>query len=105
MRRRFTALMRVWAWALAPVAVALAVLACAQRETPRHVRAERATDLPRDVLFYPHVLYGGDSAYLVEGRWYRPGASGWVVFTEEPLELEMLRHTLEPEPPTLWGSR
>ena len=49
------------------------------------------------MLFYPHVIYGGDAAYLVEGRWYRPGADGWVVYTEEPLELEIVRHALETE--------
>ena len=57
---------------------------------------------PSDVLFYPHVLYGGDDAYLVDGKWYRPGVSGWVVFTREPLELELLRQTLEPPRPSSW---
>jgi hypothetical protein len=99
---RLAALMRHPAAWLAPLALAFAAFACARREAPRHARAEQATDLPRDVLFYPHVLYGGDSAYLVEGRWYRPGADGWDVFTEEPLELEVVRHTLEPERATPW---
>jgi hypothetical protein len=103
MDRRFAALMRLWAYALAPFALALAAYACAKDEPPRHVRTERATDLPRDVLFYPHVLYGGDAAYLAEGKWYRQGVAGWVVFTEEPLELETLRHTLEPERTSLFG--
>jgi hypothetical protein len=96
MDRRLTALMRLWACALAPFALALAAYACEKPDSVRHVRAERATDLPRDVLFYPHVLYGGDAAYLAEGKWYRPGVDGWVVFTEEPLELEVLRRALEP---------
>jgi hypothetical protein len=103
MHRPFTALMRLWACAIAPFALALVGYACAKHEAPRHVLAEHATDLPRDVLFYPHVFYGGDAAYLVDGRWYRPGENGWVVFTEEPVELEMLRHTLEPERAALWG--
>jgi hypothetical protein len=103
MLRRTAVLLAQPAVWLAPFALALAVFACARREAPRHARAEQATDLPRDVLFYPHVLYGGDAAYLVEGRWYRPGADGWVVFTEEPLELELVRHALEPERATFWG--
>jgi hypothetical protein len=97
MDRRLAALMRLWACALAPFALALAAYACVKEEPPRHVRTEPATDLPRDVLFYPHVLYGGDDAFLAEGKWYRQGVDGWVVFTEEPLELEMLRRTLEPQ--------
>jgi hypothetical protein len=70
--------------------------ACARREPPRHVWVERVTAVPRDVAFYPHVLYGGDDVYLVDGRWYRPGAEGWVVFTREPVELEMVRRAAEP---------
>jgi hypothetical protein len=50
-------------------------------------------DVPPDIAFYPHVYYGGD-AYLVEGKWFRPGADGWVMFTDEPLELELLRRSL-----------
>jgi hypothetical protein len=102
MRRRFAVLLRCRAAWLAPFVLALAA-GCSRREASRHVRAEQATDLPRDVLFYPHVIYGGDAAYLVEGRWYRPGADGWVVYTEEPLELEIVRRTLEPERRSLWG--
>ena len=100
---RSTALFRWVLGAAAIPIVVLAVWACARPAPARHVRAERATDLPRDVVFYPHVLYGGDAAYLVDGKWYRPGVDGWVVFTEEPLELETLRHTLEPEHPSLLG--
>ncbi len=96
MHRRSSMLMCAAGGAPALLAAALALAGCLGREPPRHVRAERATDLPRDVLFYPHVLYGGDNAYLVDGRWYRPAADGWVVFTEEPVELETLRRTLEP---------
>lgn len=103
MLRRFTALIRNPAAFIATIALALAAYACARHEPIRHARAERATDLPRDVLFYPHVIYGGDAAYLVEGRWYRPGTEGWVVFTEEPVELEMMRHSLEPRQASLWG--
>jgi hypothetical protein len=60
---------------------------------------ERASPVPSDVFFYGHVLYGGDDAFLVDGRWYRPAADGWRVFTQEPLELELLRTTLDAEVP------
>jgi hypothetical protein len=60
---------------------------------------DRASPVPSDVFFYGHVLYGGDDAFLVEGRWYRPAADGWRVFTEEPLELELLRRALDDKPP------
>ena len=61
----------------------------------RDVSAEPTPSVPTDVVFYPHVLYGGDDAYLVEGRWYRPQVNGWAVFTREPLELAMIRRSLE----------
>jgi hypothetical protein len=83
--------------ALMPFALALAVPACGTREPPRRVHTESTAHVPGDLLYYAHVLYGGETAYLVEGRWYRPGSNGWVVFDQEPLELEMLRRTLESE--------
>ena len=67
------------------------------------VVAEPTPRVPSDVLFYAHVLYGGDDAYLVEGHWFRPGASGWEVFTEEPVELAMIRESLEaPQSASRW---
>ena len=81
---------------LAVLAAALGVGACHTAAPERHVRADRAEAVPSDIVFYPHVLYGGDAAYLVDDKWYRPDADGWVVFTEEPLELELLRKALEP---------
>lgn len=49
----------------------------------------------------PRVLYGGDWARLVEGRWYYPTKGGWVVFLEEPIELHRERDTTAIEqPPT-----
>ncbi len=57
--------------------------------------AEPTPTVPTDVVFYTHVLYGGDDAYLVDGQWFRPAASGWVVFTKEPLELALIRRSLE----------
>ena len=59
------------------------------------VVAEPTSSVPTDVVFYGHVLYGGDDAYLVDGRWYRPGVHGWQVFTSEPPELAMVRRSLE----------
>ncbi len=96
MERRTPALIRAAAGFFAGSALVLAACGCGQSEAPRHVRIEPATNLPSDVEFYGHVLYGGEAAYLVDGKWYRPGADGWVVFTEEPVELELLRKTLEP---------
>jgi hypothetical protein len=67
------------------------------------VVAEPTPKVPTDVVFYPHVLYGGDDAYLVEGQWFRPGISGWEVFTEEPVELAMIRQsTLAPHTASHW---
>jgi hypothetical protein len=84
-------------FALGVCALPLAVASCDDATAKRHSRtiADRAAAVPSDIVFYPHVLYGGDDAYLVEGRWYRPASEGWRVFTEEPLELELLRKTLE----------
>ena len=71
---------------------------CARgRERSADVVAEPTPSVPSDVVFYAHVLYGGDSAYLVDGRWFRPGATGWLVFTKEPLELALVRETIESE--------
>jgi hypothetical protein len=95
--------------ALAWIALALpllpfATIGCEDGEANRHGRTagstgatESASRVPSDVFFYGHVFFGGDDAYLVEGRWYRPAAEGWRVFTEEPLELELLRRTLDDE--------
>jgi hypothetical protein len=52
----------------------------------------------------PRVLYGGDWARLVEGRWYYPTKSGWVVFLEEPVELRRQRDTTAIEQPPTAGS-
>jgi hypothetical protein len=85
----------------APGLLAFATTSCddvaAKRHshTPGTVATDRASEVPTDIVFYPHVFFGGDDAYLVEGRWYRPAAEGWRVFTSEPLELDLLRRTLE----------
>lgn len=103
MHRRIAALIRSSAAVFASAALVLAALGCGRGEAPRHVRADPATSVPSDIEFYGHVLYGGEDAYLVDGRWYRPAATGWVVFTEEPIELELLRKTLEPRETSLFG--
>jgi hypothetical protein len=92
-----TALTRLCTCTLTPLVLAFGAYSCGTREPPRPVHTESAAHVPGDVLYYAHVLYGGETAYLVDGRWYRPGADGWLVFDEEPLELEMLRRTLESE--------
>jgi hypothetical protein len=65
------------------------------RERPTEVVVEPTPRVPSDVVFYTHVLYGGDAAYLVDGRWFRQGVNGWVVFTHEPLELALVRRSLD----------
>ena len=67
--------------------------------------AEPTPSVPTDVVFYTHVLYGGDDAYLVDGQWYRPNATGWVVFTKEPLELALLRKSLDSGHRSSWFGR
>jgi hypothetical protein len=66
------------------------------------VVVEPTPSVPTDVVFYTHVLYGGDDAYLVDGQWFRPAATGWVVFTKEPLELALIRESLEPPRSSRW---
>jgi hypothetical protein len=90
------------AWSVGVSALSLVALllaaACSRSDAPNQVRAQPVTGVPTDIPFYPHVYYGGDDAYLVEGRWYRPGASGWVVFTNEPVELELVRKAVGAKP-------
>jgi hypothetical protein len=88
----------------APVVIVLAAIAAAcEFARPLPPPSVEPVAVPSDVLFYPHVIYGADDAYLVDGKWYRPGVSGWVVFSHEPVELELLRRCLEP-PPAAWFS-
>ena len=89
----------VWALALVPGAMS----GCGRQPTA-DVGVEPAEAVPRDVIFHAHVLYGGDSAYLIDGKWYCPGTSSWLVFTKEPLELEMIRHALEGQDQARGGS-
>jgi hypothetical protein len=79
-----------------------AMLGCAKQSAD--VVTEPTPSVPSDVVFYTHVLYGGDDAYLVDGRWFRPAATGWVVFTKEPLELSLIRRSVEQSraASTLW---
>jgi hypothetical protein len=85
---------------VAALAIASGAAGCS-REASSEVVAEPTPSVPSDVVFYTHVLYGGDDAYLVDGHWYRPAATGWVVFTKEPLELALVRRALEP-PRSSW---
>jgi hypothetical protein len=82
-------------------AASLASSACS-REPSSEVVAEPTPSVPSDVVFYTHVLYGGDDAYLIDGHWFRPAATGWVVFTKEPLELALVRRTLESGRASSW---
>jgi hypothetical protein len=83
-------------------AIAIGAAGCS-REPSSEVVAEPTPSVPSDVVFYTHVLYGGDDAYLVDGHWYRPAATGWVVFTQEPLELALVRRALEPARSSWFG--
>src|SRR5829696_6819063 len=47
--------------------------------------------VPAYTVYQPRVYYRGRYAYLVDGRWYYPGDRGWVVFREEPRELQRYR--------------
>ena len=83
------------------IAASAASLGCS-REPSSEVVTEPTPSVPTDVVFYGHVLYGGDDAYLIDGRWYRPAATGWVVFTKEPLELALIRRTIEQGHSSSW---
>jgi hypothetical protein len=62
----------------------------------------RVSTVPRDIYRYPHVVFGGGYVYLVNGYWYQPTASGWVVFRREPAELARARVRIyaSPQGPT-----
>jgi hypothetical protein len=86
--------------ALAVASIACVFLACKEGDAPRHTaRFAPASGVPRDIVSYPHVLYGDDAAYLVGDRWYYRTLEGWVVFEEEPAELEMYRRAINPQRP------
>jgi hypothetical protein len=102
---RLGRLAATWRRALAALAIASTTAAAAagcSREPSSDVVVEPTPSVPTDVVFYTHVLYGGDDAYLVDGQWFRPAATGWVVFTKEPLELALIRESLEPPRSSRW---
>ena len=47
--------------------------------------------VPVHVHHTPHVVYRGRYAYLYHDRWYYPSSRGWVVFRDEPRELQRYR--------------
>jgi len=51
---------------------------------------------PAHVYYEPRVYYRGRYAYLVDDRWYYPTDRGWVVFREEPRELQRYRVSRSP---------
>jgi len=51
----------------------------------------RAEVVPPDIWAYPHVYFGGTYVYLVDGLWYYPTPSGWMIFRREPVELSRER--------------
>jgi hypothetical protein len=59
--------------------------------------------VPVDIAYYPRVYYRGHYAYWVHDRWYYPSGRRWVVFREEPHELQRYRiynpHRFEVAPP------
>lgn len=59
-----------------------------------------AGSVPPNMAVYPRVAYAGGYAYLVNGRWYYPYGSRWVVLQREPPELYQYRTTyVAPAPP------
>jgi hypothetical protein len=57
-----------------------------------------AQAVPVGIERYPRVVYRGEWAYLVDGLWYYPTASGWVIFQDEPPELAQYRMRYERTP-------
>ena len=47
--------------------------------------------IPVDIVYHPRAYYRGHYAYWVDDRWYYPSSRGWVVFREEPHELQRYR--------------
>src|SRR5688572_29114544 len=80
------------------LALASAALACAcggatyAESTLVYDYLATYVDRPPDYVFYePGVYYRGRYAHLHDGRWYYPTERGWVVFREEPRELQRYR--------------
>ncbi len=86
-------------------AAALLLSGCmAEVATPGPVYADDVVDatyVPPDIYDYPSVYYDGGYAYFVDGQWYYPEGSGWVIFQHEPAELAHYRHEHEGQ----WGRR
>ncbi len=59
--------------------------------------AVHAEVVPVELEAYPRVWYRGSYAYLVDGQWYYPSSRGWVVFSQEPVELYRYRARYVPE--------
>jgi hypothetical protein len=58
--------------------------------------------VPPDIWAYPRVWYAGTYVYLVNGSWYQPTRSGWMVFRREPVQLSRERtriYASRPAPP------
>lgn len=47
--------------------------------------------VPVEIYTYPHTVYAGSDAYLVNDRWYYRSRGRWVVFRSEPRELQRYR--------------
>jgi hypothetical protein len=60
----------------------------------------RVTTVPVDIYTYPRVVFGGSYVYLVNGFWYRPTSSGWVVYRQEPAPLARARVRIYASPRT-----
>lgn len=92
------------AWLLAPVfafsTLAVGCTATLQTGTPNvgGYDVVYADAVPVSIDAYPAVEYRGRLAYLVDGRWYWPTDSGWVMFVEEPPELSTYRTRVQSAP-------
>ena len=87
-------------------ACALAAAGCEATFTPPQplvtirggVAVTPVAEVPPDIWDYPSVYYGGSYVYLVNGSWYQPTRSGWVLFRSEPLELARARTRIYASP-------
>jgi hypothetical protein len=85
-------------------AILLAGSGCTATFTPEPVTVTyrepvvEAQAVPVDIYTYPRVFYGGTYVYLVDGRWYAPSPRGWVVYRQEPRELNRYRVRIQSSP-------
>ena len=81
-------------WGMFGAAVLLLTAGCTGTTSATLVYDYPATyveTVPVDIGYYPRAYYHGHYAYWVDDRWYYPSGRRWVVFREEPRELQRYR--------------